>query len=246
MIDICTAYTKDHRRCRLEQVGGKTCHIHRNYYREWFVKHPVIRYGEYTQGRKLKELVYQFRNHITITEKMFKDWVSNFAINNDNFEFLILYGHINPMWSLEHLKSLFFDILYSLDWCTRLSSILTSPEVCIEVFKHLLLLYEWGFQVSWSTVFYPSNWRKVLYSSEFMDVYNNEIEKHKKSPDLVYNLRTLIYPCIQDAKNYHRQVLRSRATLYKEELMMVCWHPSRIEMWIKDGGMELCDNMMGL
>lgn len=246
MKNICTAYTKDHRRCRLEKVGENTCHIHRNYYKNWFVKHPVIGYGDYT-GRKLKEVSYQFRNHITITDKMIKDWADmNRILNATNYEFLIVHAHINPLTSLEWLKNATLNIIYSYEWCERLNSILTSPEVCIEVFKHLLLMYDWGIQISWSTVFYPSNWRKILYSPTFMDVYNEHLEKHKKSPDLVLNIQTVIYPQMQEAKKNHRQFLRCLVGLYKEELMMVCWHPSRVENWIKEGGIELADNMMGL
>ena len=247
MINICTAYTKDHRRCRLEKVGEKTCTIHRNYYKDWFIKHPVVAYGEHIKGRKLKELVYQLRNHITVTEKMIKEWESSPGmLHADNYEFLILHANINPLWSQGLLKSVLFNIIHNYDWCDRLSSILTSPEVCNEIFKDLLHLYEWGFDLSWSTLFYPSNWRMVMYSDAFVDIYNDAIEKHKKSPQLIFNLKNFVWPFIKILKLYHRHILRDHVGIFKEELMMVCWHPSKIEGWIKSGGHALVDNMMGI
>jgi hypothetical protein len=98
----CLAFTKEHRRCRLEQLNGeKTCSIHRNYYTDWFEKHAyILKYipWEKMTPRIRKELEFQLKfHHVTITEH---DIIREFwnLIITDNYEKLILYQCINPIW----------------------------------------------------------------------------------------------------------------------------------------------------
>jgi len=248
MKNQCTAFTKDHRRCRLEKVGEKTCVIHRNYYRDWFIKHPLYLFNSpYMTKRRRNEVIYQLQNHIHIDKNVLE--LLRYTIYPNEYEFLIKYAYIDPLLIEKSFKLSLIDILWtSIDDVNndRMDSILTSYEVCIEVFKYSLELFQLGCAVPWPLLFKSYKWKQVLYSDVLMDIYNDTVTKYRSNLEYTQKLENCVLPYIIEAKMLHRKQLRSRIALYKEDLMMFCWHPSRVEKWISDGGMELCDMMMGV
>jgi hypothetical protein len=113
----CLGFTKEHRRCRLERLkDNKTCSIHRNYYTNWFEKCGyVLKYipWERMTPRVRKELEFQLKfHHVTITEH---NIVSEFRnlINTDNYEKLILYHCINPIWCPHLFHALLDKYIYN-------------------------------------------------------------------------------------------------------------------------------------
>lgn len=114
---ICTAFTGEHRRCRLVQSEGTVCTIHKNYYRDWWRKHtPPLGLSQLTK-RERAEFEFQLRGgYVKPTEEV----VSTCPAFHYNQQLYKLYCSVgaNPSWNKQlfkiTLESMIHDILYQL------------------------------------------------------------------------------------------------------------------------------------
>jgi hypothetical protein len=146
----CLAYSKEHRRCRLERAANsKTCSIHRNYYRDFWT-HTYRSYGniEWASQRQRAEYEFQLRNgHVEIPEWYFKRLKKS---DRKEYLWLIQVAKCNP---LRNLEVFYYVILCMVDELltfydlpkeriTRLTSefelLLQTPKCCQEAFSVLL------------------------------------------------------------------------------------------------------------
>jgi hypothetical protein len=98
----CLAFSKEHRRCRLQRMDNKkTCFVHRNYYIQWIQNiFPTLKYiyWESMTLRMKREIEFQLKfQYVKITQE---DIIREFWNTNqtDGYETLILYHAINPLW----------------------------------------------------------------------------------------------------------------------------------------------------
>jgi hypothetical protein len=167
----CLGYTSDHRRCRLKKINERTCKIHRNYYTDWLLKHPLNSFTSYSSQRKINELIFQLNHgHVSINQQYITD---NFSILHiPEYIFLVNYAYINPLWHLglfnNYIESSKFNNLHGINL------ILTSSEVCLEVLRILPM------NSDWELILDSPSWRYLMCSPVFSERFP---EKHK-------NLRT--------------------------------------------------------
>lgn len=146
----CLAYSKEHRRCRLERDSdSKTCSIHRNYYRDFWVN-TYRSYGniEWASKRQRAEYEFQLRNgHTQVPEYYFSRLTK---ADRKEYLWLIQVAKCNPL----HNRTLFYFILmyivdefmtyYSVDttrsqaMMDELETLLQTPKCCQEAFSVLL------------------------------------------------------------------------------------------------------------
>jgi len=207
----CLAYTNDHRRCRLERANGRTCRIHRNYYKEWLVKHPLNSYYTYNSIRKFNEIVFQLQyGDIVVNEEYI---MYNFGLFHlTEYMFLILHAHINPLWN----RPLFEQcILWYYKDINKFNNLLTSVQACIEALRHLLKLEV----LDWTYILSASGWKQLMCSSIFIDELKTENQKNTLLPIFMEKYKDLM-------KEQEYRILS-----LKNELLEFCWNPSRIEKW---------------
>lgn len=264
----CTGFTRDHRRCRLEaREDQKTCNIHRNYYIGWLHSHP--RLDDLSTKRVKEEFDFQVRNrHVIITEEYCKRLI---GANRDFYVYLIKNAGINPLWNREQLLKVFYLIVtkfqhQSTDWesdVSRISEILTTPEVCKFIFRKIVelgklwiyagqddieyamsscrLLFLLGFQM-------PSGWKQMVCSTFFMEEVEEEIKMvnvirdERIKQDLLKYLEDIVKPEINYFTMIAKKSIKENTNIYKEDLMMEMWHPSRVQKWL-DGGEKLYEMM---
>jgi len=85
----CLAFgTKDVRRCRLEcREGEKTCYVHRNYYKNWFLNHRPFISKYHITDRQVEEYKFQIQGgHIEISDAYLEKII---PIHYDYYIFLI-------------------------------------------------------------------------------------------------------------------------------------------------------------
>jgi len=103
----CLAFGQtDKRRCRLEkEYGEKTCHIHRNYYINWFKTHSPFTRIETLTERELAEYKFQLTNgHLLLP----KEHVESLpTLYKEYYIFLLEHTKLSPSVN----RSLFGDIL---------------------------------------------------------------------------------------------------------------------------------------
>ena len=209
----CLAYTTDHRRCRLERSNGRTCRIHRNYYTNWLVKHPLNSYCSYNSIRKFNEIVFQLQyGDILVTEEYIQ---YNFGIGHRaEYMFLIRYAHINPLWNMQLFEYCILQY-YMDDIHNKFNSLLTSVEACIKALRYLLKIEG----LDWTYILSAPRWKQLMCSSIFTDELKTENQKNTLLPIFLEKYKELMKEqelYIMDLKN---------------ELLEFIWHPSRIEKW---------------
>ena len=247
----CLGFSKDHRRCRLERNDEKTCYIHRNYYTNWFQRKET-HCPELLTPRKKKEIIFQF-NHIDEVERYIKGLNISYT-NIKWFNFLIENTQINPLWNIPLLRQVIFTkIMAQKD----IKCILATPDLCMFTFKYLIEIISSSIDNPtikdqdhvdlWNTYLLEHvEWKCMMYSTFFMDYYNEvlSIARKNKKQNLVNNLEGVVLPAILSFKGQYKSE-QKYGLIFKEELMMDRWHPSRLEEWYTLGGTELCDMMMG-
>jgi len=240
------AFSKDHRRCRLE-TNGKTCHIHRNYYNYWFSKNTTF-YPEFLSQRKKKEIIFQFQHikgvkeHIELLTQDYILWYS----------FLIENNCINPLWNTELLNILTID---TINKGKQIGYILINADVCKAVYKLLLStttkgvvnphLRDQDYVDLWERNFTDiSEWKQMTGSVFIMSEYKKVLDEtvKKNNAKLVNILEGVVLPCLVSFKERTLPKLR-RSLPFKEELVMNRLHPSRIEKMIEEGGMDALDDL---
>ena len=163
----CLGYTSDHRRCRLKKINKKTCKIHRNYYTDWLVKHPLNSFTSYITSRKINELIFQLSHrHVSIDKGYILD---NFSLDHMlEYIFLITYAHIDPLWHL----GLFNDYIMSSKFnnLKDINLVLISSEACLEVLRIL------PNSSDWELILDSPSWKYLMCSPVFSERFP---EKHK-------------------------------------------------------------------
>jgi len=268
----CQAFTKEHRRCRLEIQDEGVCSIHRNYYTNWLHKHRPFSEVKLPTKRKMAEFDFQLKNkHVIITEHYCK------ALEGFNplfYEYLINTADINPLWNEVELESVFYRIINRVQYHSdtweidqkRITAILTSPEVCKFIFKKIMylsklwiitpdvdmmyrmksgrLLFLLGFLM-------PSGWKQMTGSTFFMEELTKEVNKaqemsnQREKQDILDFLEHLVKPAIIEFNKEKKMCQKAIQNVFKEELMMEMWKPSRVQKWIDEGGWKLYDMMTG-
>jgi len=209
----CLAYTNDHRRCRLERSTSKTCKIHRNYYTQWLVKHPLNTFYSYNSVRKFNELAFQLQHGNIEVTKEYMEY--NFSIGHTSeYMFLIEYANINPLWNRSLFKTCI--LLYSNGSnIKKFNLLLTSVECCIEALRYLLRFEE----LNWTHILSAPRWKYCMCSSILLDELKTENQKNTLLPILVEKNKDLM-------KAQESEILN-----LKHELLEVILHPSRIQKW---------------
>lgn len=207
----CLGYTKDHRRCRLDRINERTCKIHRNYYTNWLVKHPINLY--YISQRKINEIIFQLESgNIVITKEYVK---ANVRFYN-TYLFLIQYANINPLWHLEMFQNY---LETNLD-----CNILISTETCIEALRYLFKKEMWELW-KWDEILLSPCWKQIMFSSIFIDEIN---KAPKNNIDYLKDKVLTIFVNIQ--RSFVKKQEKHMEKI-KNELLEFCWSPSRIEKW---------------
>jgi hypothetical protein len=103
----CLAFGQtDVRRCRLERISGeKTCHIHRNYYRNWFKTHEPFYHIETLTERELAEYKFQLTNGHLLLPREHVETLP--GIYKEYYIFLLEHTKLSPSVN----RSLFRNIL---------------------------------------------------------------------------------------------------------------------------------------
>jgi hypothetical protein len=146
----CLAYSKEHRRCRLERdANSKTCSIHRNYYRDFWTN-TYHSYGniEWATSRQRAEYEFQLQNgHVEVPEWYFKRLKRS---DRKEYLWLIQVAKCNPLCNREvfyYIITCMIDELltfYDLpkDRIRLLTNefelLLQTPKCCQEAFTVLL------------------------------------------------------------------------------------------------------------
>jgi hypothetical protein len=244
----CMAFSKDHRRCRLE-TNGKTCHIHRNYYNNWFSKNITF-HPEFLSQRKKKEIIFQFQHMEGV-----KEYIEGLDQNLDYldwYSFLIQNYCINPLWNTYLLHVL---TIFKINQKEQIGYILINPDICKEVYKSLLSttikgvanphLRDQDYVDLWERNFTDiAEWKQMTGSVFIMSEYKKVLDEavKKNNAKLVNILEGVVLPCLVSFKERTLPKLR-RSLPFKEELVMNRLHPSRIEKMIEEGGMDALDNL---
>ena len=209
----CLGYTSDHRRCRLERYNDKTCTIHRNYYTNWLEKHPLNSYTTYNTIRKRNEIIFHLKTGNIILSQNYIQY--NFGIGNiREYLFLIKYANINPLWN----RTLFeYYILHNILQIDMFNEILISHETCIEALKYILgnkLL-----NINWDYILTAPGWKNLMCSPIFIDTLKTKDQNDTLLPIFLEKQKSLM----------NEQILFMKEL--RDELLAVCWHPSRIQHW---------------
>jgi len=205
----CLGYTNDHRRCRLERSNERTCNIHRNYYDNWILKHPLNSYLSYNTRRKINEIKFQLqRGYVKIT----KDFVYNeLSIKHDiEYIFLIKNGNIDPLWNMP------LFCYYINNNIHNINIILTSPEACMYALRYILKSVN---NPNWEYILNNSGWKQLMCSTILIDELKIENQND-----------TLLQIFLNKQNQLMMEQEQKNAEL-KEELLNVFWHPSQINKW---------------
>ena len=265
----CYAFGKNHRRCRLERAPNtKTCHIHRNYYYNWFVEQAPFYLWENLSKRQQREWLFQLtEGHLIVPESHIRQLNSSYR---EYFIFLAQHRAINPLWNIELLRSIVQSCIHRAMWPTNyagvatgntISHLLTSPEVCEEVFT-MMLHYICYFASSpnlplseelisrvfielfssipeWMQVFKSSAIDKCLTSMrDFLQTNtanalapDGEDRNTMRAISAVIIARTVV----ESTFAAKRLILQKAASSLKEELVVRVFAPERVAKWIEAG-----------
>ncbi len=141
----CLGYSKEHRRCRLEQEeGSKTCHIHRNYYSDWFRTHPGFYSINTLTQRQQNEYRFQLgKKHVILDEA----YLAHMTLLMKNyFVFLVEVAGVNPLSNPrifrdvigETVDTAIFGIRPPFEATRNLLALLTTPVACEQAFEGIL------------------------------------------------------------------------------------------------------------
>jgi len=207
----CLAYTGDHRRCRLERYNERTCRVHRNYYTDWLVKHPLNSYYSYNSIRKFNELAFQLQYGNIVINEMYMQY--NFGIlHMAEYMFLIRYANINPLWNRQLFE---YCILQYYKDIIKFNTLLTSVEAGHQALRYLLKLEG----LNWSYILSAPGWKQFMCSSIFVDELKTENQKNTLFPIFLEKYKDLM----KEQELYSMDL--------KNELLEFIWHPSRIQKW---------------
>jgi hypothetical protein len=238
----CTAFGNK-RRCRLlRRPGFTTCHIHRNYYKDWCDKHPP---PDHWTKRQRAEYIFQIsRGLVEIPERQV---IGLRLAQLEYFEILMRYTHHTPMLNIQCFTEYTLLHLETIE-----DYILKDFDSCHIVFKSIMLQTIILHQVSTPedvlvravTFLSRPACRQILYSAKLaklFEVYSQIIRVYAEDWSKLYELEEiyrsdgLIQLGMRRAFSVNAAAIRDRCSVYKEELMKVAWSPLRIEKWLERG-----------
>jgi len=266
----CTAFTNNHRRCRLEQLPTqRTCLIHKNYYTDWFTKHPPP-VGLDTLNKRIRdEYIFQIKNKYVIPTKELVESLPDENFMTDYY-LLICSSGIHPFWNknlllrcitslgYDYLKYRFYGLIYNNSHIYYTLEILCQTEqITHEILKCFLIIiyniikkqqslndekrlikyseFEGYVAELWNHISSSPKMIYVYKSREFTNIlkqFQEKIAQYKWSNSLYTNI---LEPILKDMEAYTKVKIRSRVNIYKEELMMVCWSPQRVQSYLEAG-----------
>ena len=280
----CTAFTNDHRRCRLEslpinnennennqnkQNNHSVCEIHKNYYTAWFTKHPPPIGLDSLNKRMRNEYEFQIKNKYVKPTKQIVSELTDATYMTDYYLLLCSSG-IDPLWNknllircitsftYDYLKYRFYGLIYNSSRIHSMLEILCqSQELTHSILKSFLVVI---YNIIKSQASLPESERLIRYSEfegyvtelwnhistspvmiclyksrEFTNVqkqFQEKIAPYKWSNSLYKNV---LEPIFKHMEAYTKASIKSRVNIYKEELMMVCWSPQRVQSYLEAG-----------
>ena len=269
----CLAFTKDHRRCRLQrEEGSKSCPYHKQYFSTWLETHPGFQRGR-SSKRVIEEYEFTISNrNIEIPES----YVAEIDImHSEYFMYLIdqtgYSAAINPRcltycvsclaWpmfmadSLETTKQMFNSL-------APLFTDVESTMICfIRLWKEIVETFRFyqkedaAYMKRFRQVFYSPVWRPIAFNRDLWYTIQtiweeNQAREERNRPHMSHVLqfkeqwsRERFQDMLYEMMAYHQKKIQSRIQPFKEELIAAVWHPRRIERWIDKHGIEVLDAM---
>lgn len=239
----CFAFgTKDVRRCRLEcREGEKTCYVHRNYYKNWFLNHRPFTSKYHITDRQIEEYKFQIQGgHIEISDTYLEKII---PIHYDYYIFLIkctkkspslnpmaLQSYINatlqPIYLYplsiskyklkENIKECMRTVLFDLESCKIVFSCIISFAFQYMFYTDLNRFSEYDYQWILENLLLENfEWKQLLYSTLMDTLYKEHCELFiHKSSDQVY-AKYIIHTYMSPVLN---EVLSIFTILYKTKL----------------------------
>ena len=87
--------------------------------------------------------------------------------------------------------------------------------------------------------------KEYSWNHQAQDDYLQMIKTMKCSSPFIEFIESRWLPDIKELYRAEKQIQKIVMSEIKEQLMMVCWHPIRIEKWLRTGGWELLEMMIG-
>jgi len=125
--------------------------------------------------------------------------------------FLIRHANINPLWNVMLFE---YTISQKCNNLTEFNELLVDSEACVQALTYLIKQED----INWERVLSVSNWKHLMGSSVFVDL-------------AIENQKDTLLPIFLEKQ---QGLMESQALFLselKEELLSVCWHPSRIDKW---------------
>ena len=272
----CLAFTKERRRCRLERTSRTTCDVHKNYFKDWFTKHPPFRnyYCELENSRIMNE----YKTILTGPLRPTLAYIQSIPDNNDYISFymmLVSYTGVNPLLNKPCFKrSIRYAIdeifgIYSSHMRTQniknahivLNILCINTELTYEVFRYIIFytverminlqristlteeqLVSLGTSLL-TIIFLSDVWRFVFMSHDIKAICKRVSNKLSVLLDPVkvdYFMNTIVATSIETLKQDIITHIKKKCNIYKEDLMMTVYEPSRLQKYL-DSGLELED-----
>lgn len=87
--------------------------------------------------------------------------------------------------------------------------------------------------------------KEFSWNHEAQHEFKKSIHELKCLPSFIEFIESRWLPDIQELYRAEKQIQKLKISHIKEQLMMVCWHPIRVEKWLTTGGWELLEMMIG-
>ncbi len=269
----CLAFTKEHRRCRLErEEGSKTCPYHRTYFSRWLETHKGF-HRAYSSQREMAEYHFQIVNkHVHIPES----YVAQLGrMYTGYYLFLIEQTGVSASVNLPLVRyvvkcdswTIFVTEHHSIanHYFKRLAPLFTDPTsilVCFRVlWQEMVETYRFykdegnHFPTRFRHVFFSPVWRPILFNKDLWyiiqtiwedNVTREEHQAQHMHPDLRFKeewSRERFQDMLYEMTVHHQTKLKERIQPFKEELIATAMHPRRVERLINEFGIDVLDSL---
>ena len=268
----CLAFTKDHRRCRLQREDeSKTCPYHKDYFSRWLETHKGF-HSVHSSKREIEEYKFQItNNHVHIPES----YVAELGRYYRGYYLFLLkhtgyFATVNTRVLSYSVKSHSWSIFSSKnhraakEYYKELLPLFTDPTsifVCFCIlWEEMVEMYRFykddgqKFMSRFRHVFFSPAWRPILFNRDLWYVIQSiwedvakkeEFQAQHINPTLRFKeewSRERFQDMLYEFTVHHQTKLKERIQPFKEELMAAAWHPNRVEKWLEAGGFELFDS----
>lgn len=269
----CLAFTKDHRRCRLQRdEGSKTCPYHTQYFSTWLETHPGFQRSS-SSRRLIEEYEFTISNrNIEIPELYIEAIDINYS---EYYAYLIdqtgYSAAINTRCLKYCVSSLAWPMIIAENLTTTkqmfnsLAPLFTDVEstmVCFtRLWKEIVETFrfyekeESAYMKRFRQVFYSPIWRPIMFNRDLWYTIQTIWEANqarevnmmgRMNPHLRFKeewSRERFQDMLYEVMSYHQKRVKDRIQPFKEELIAAAWHPRRVEKWLEMGGFELLDSL---